>query len=135
MCSACTSVQTDVALPSQGLADSAPAGTSRVFFYNTGQRSGLTAAKRIGIKLDGQGVGTIAAGQYVRIDVAPGRHHLELSFTDTLEFRDPYSLTVPDGDLYVRLYCTELSAMYNSSPEMPPGFAESYRPLPVKARR
>jgi hypothetical protein len=126
-------VTTEYQLPPQSLDAPAAVGTSRVYFYNQqGDRAAL-GSKRIGIKVDGRGVAALSAGQFVRIDLEPGRHHLELSESDTLEFRDEYALLVGGRDLYVRVYSTSLTANFDVSEEQSATFS-MLKPA-IKARR
>jgi len=102
---------------------------SRVVFYNDTKTGVFPASKLVGIKIDGKGLAALYAGQYVRLDLAAGRHHLDLSHRETLEFHDEYSLRVDEGDLYVRVYCTELTTRFEASPVQPPGLLEKFKPL------
>src|SRR5215204_1659169 len=111
----CSSVTMEQRLPDQSLQAPAETGMSRVVFYNDTKTGLFPASKRVGIKVDGKGLGTLYAGQYVRVDLAPGRHHLDLSHRDTVEFHDEYSLRVEEADLYVRVFCTELTTTFEAS--------------------
>jgi hypothetical protein len=102
---------------------------SRVIFYKESPGGLDLGPRRIGIKIDGRGIVTLSSGQYVQVDLEPGRHHLELSHTDTLTFTDEYTLRVEDGPIYVRVYRTELSTHFDSSQQMPAGFAQKFRPV------
>ena len=128
----CTSVPTEYELPAQSVQAPASAGTSKVIFYSEPVDRGM-GSKRVGIKVDGRGVAALSPGQYVRIDLTPGRHHMELSMSDTLEFRDDYALMVTEGDLYVRVYTSSLTANFDSSAEQPPSLLEQ-KPA-IKPRR
>jgi len=124
----CVSVPTELNLPSQTLDAPPAAGLNRVIFYNDSPRGPISEGRTIGIKIDGKGVTALAPGRYVRIDLAPARHHLELSHADTLTFSDEYSLQVAADPLYVRLYRATLSASYEINRTPPVDFSRRFRP-------
>jgi hypothetical protein len=118
---ACTTVKTEYELPSQSLSAPAREDTARVVFYNTGPA-------RIGIKLDGRGIGAPRVGQYIRVDLEPGRHHLDLSHVDTVEFHDDHSLNVTGEEMYVRVFSTDLSTDFDVQAGAPDGFGK-FKPI------
>ncbi len=102
---------------------------SRVVFYNDAPGGMSSGGGRIGVRVDGRGVASLPPGRYVVLDVAPGRHHLELSHSDTLTFSDEYTLQVDSSRLFVRLYRGSLTAGYEAEMEMPPGFSQRFKTI------
>ena len=129
LCS-CATVNLENNLPLQQLDEPINENKTRVVFFNTSNKILYADGSwRIGIKIDGNGIANLHFDQYVQIDLAPGKHSLELSHVDVFTFRDKYDFMVKDKTMYVEVYNGIVSTKYKILPSKPDNFEMKFRPI------
>ena len=101
-------VQQEVQLPSQSLDQITPVdGKSVAVIYNASNRLmfGANSTGRMNISIDGKGVGQLAIGEYVIVNLSAGTHKVSLAHRDTLKFSSTHELEASDQLSFVKIYC------------------------------
>lgn len=106
-------------------------GESKVLFFNNSNKLlfGIDNTGKVGIYVDGKGLGVLQIGQYVQISLPRGPHRIELVHVDIVEFRSSHSLEVGSEAAYVEVFATPVSNDLNVFSSLPEG---NYLPKPFE---
>ncbi|MEK6805115.1 MAG: hypothetical protein AABY95_00510 [Pseudomonadota bacterium] len=111
-------------LGTQDVTAAAPQGTSRVIFFNTSNSWLYNDASAIQISIDGRKLSHIKMGEFVQTFLVPGTHTLNLKHRDVFLFNDDFSLEVPAGELFVRVFNEITATQYEIVKTLPADFSK-----------
>jgi len=126
--SGCSTVRREYQLPDQSINAALTPGKARVLFFNDTNIALFPMSNRIGIKVNGRGVGSPYSGDYIQMDLEKGTHELYLSHFDLFYFTDTYSLVVDRDRLNARVYCSPFSTDFEIVEALPPEFQANFKP-------
>lgn len=111
-------------LVSQDVTAAAPQGTSRVVFFNESNSWLYDDSAAVQISIDGRELPHIKRGEYAQVFLAPGAHALNMKHWDMFLFNDDYSLEVPAGELFVKVFNKITATQYEIVKTLPADFSK-----------
>jgi hypothetical protein len=96
---------------------------SRVVFRNNQPMPGyhLSPTGRLNVSVDGKGLGQIAPGEYVALDLPKGKRRVSLVHRDVVDFKSEHVLTLEQSVVVVDVFATITSnsmVVVDSSPSL-----------------
>ncbi len=116
-------------LPNQSTSYQPQEGKTKVIFFNGSNffLHGLDMTDKIDIVINNKNVGSIRLGEYVVIDLIPGKYQMKLTHYDIGTFSDEYTLEVIEGEMYIKVYNGLISTKFKIVEKLPERFQERYR--------
>lgn len=121
-------------LPPELDAKPAAANESKVLFFNNSNKLlfGIDGTGRVGIWINGIGLGVLEIGEYAQVSLPRGRHDIELVHVDVVTFNSKHEIVVGDGPLFVEVFATIVSNDLKTFDALPTG---NYLPKPFTPYR
>lgn len=123
-------IQSELPLLGANLAQrSTQSGEVVMILFNNSSKLmyGLDSTGRINVRLNGKAVGGPNIGEYVMLQIPKGRHRLQLSHLDLIEFKSEHDIEAADDPLIVEMAATPISNSIQVHKKLPDA---NYLPQP-----
>ena len=127
---AATPIKQEVSLPSQEVGKSPTiASNSRMVIFNDSNSLlyGIDGSGKINVSIDAKGVGQLAIGQYVVIEVASGKHVVSLMHKDIMDFNSSHNIDVSGAEVFFKIY-SQMTSNGAGIVDAPKDFPSKYKP-------